>query len=125
MEQSTTTDTGTGLSDIIVVPLESKPYRKVIVVDTLRTGQPRPYADHERVYGVEIRYYNHLGEMVNEPSSIMLKQDALAAVGGDRCVPIGERKTNTLENHARPYVESVEVTDKCAVMVIIREPYID
>lgn len=108
------------------IPYTSEPNRRIVLIDLIRSGQPRPYADHERVSKVEIRYFDHLGNLVADPPSAnMLKQHALSAVGGDRHVQIGKRKNDTMDDHFKTYVESVEVIGPFAVLVTIKEPYTD
>jgi hypothetical protein len=107
-------------------PEKGLPNRKIVLVDLLRSGQPRPYADHERFYRVIVRYYDYLGNLVEKgPSIEMLKQHALSAVGGDRYVQVGERKHGSLDEHAKTYVESVDCTGSHEVEIMIKEPYID
>lgn len=113
-------------TDHDLAPQRSKPNRKLVTIDLLRSGQPRPYADHERFYRVTIRYYDHQGNLVEkDPSIEMLKQHALSAVGGDKCAQVGERKSTSLNEWSKTYVESVDVTGSFDVEIMIKEPYID
>lgn len=107
-------------------PDSDQPNRKIIVVDLESSGQPRPYADHERISLVTIRYYDWKGELVEgDKYDYMLLQDALSAVGGDKYVQVGERKSRSLDDFARTYVESVDKVADHQVRVVIKEPYID
>lgn len=111
----------------LLFPPNSTPNRRIVLVDLLRSGQPRPYADTERAYRVTIRYYDYLGNLVLLGSAMktMLKQHALSAVGGDRHVQLGERKHDTMDDHFKTYVDSIEAVGNHSVDIVIKEPYTD
>lgn len=108
-------------------PMDGKPNQRIIVIEPEHHGQPRPYADHERIDLVTIRYYDWRGNIQphREDYESMMRQHALSAVGGDKYVPVGERKSHSLDHYARTYVESVENVGDHQVRVVIKEPYID
>lgn len=100
-----------------------------ITIETVHSGQPKPYADHEDVWHVTFEYRNDYREGADfEPDTMFNPEQqphkALVVLGLED-KPIGRPKDATMDEHFAGWVEHAKHIGGGVVEVFRRTPFCD